>query len=188
VLISKISFIFSLEEESKMELGSKLKKLRKEHNYSQNQLADKLNVTAQAVSKWENDKCAPDIINLVQLSDLYNVSLDYLIKSDKELQSHLSLENNRLKVMKYFILCISLIVIFVLFILIKSQFFMFGHGLGTWILIVCLLGFSVSIFFSLYCYIIKKKYFISLWIAFLMLSCIVCLTSFYDYIMKVIFS
>lgn len=94
-----------------MELGSKLKKLRKEHNYSQNQLADKLNVTAQAVSKWENDKCAPDIINLVQLSDLYNVSLDYLIKSDKELQNHLSLENNRLKVMKYFILCISLIVI-----------------------------------------------------------------------------
>ncbi|WP_255255282.1 helix-turn-helix domain-containing protein [Bacillus pseudomycoides] len=171
-----------------MELGNKLKELRKEHNYSQNQLADKLNVTAQAVSKWENNKCAPDIINLIQLSDLYNVSLDYLIKSDKELQSQLSVENIRLKVLKYFILCISLILIFVLFILIKSQFFMFGHGLGTWILIVCLLIFTVSIFFSLYCYIVKKNHFISLWIAFLMLSCIVCLTSFYDYIMKVIFS
>ncbi|MBG9598888.1 helix-turn-helix domain-containing protein [Bacillus mycoides] len=170
-----------------MELGNKLKELRKEHNYSQNQLADKLNVTAQAISKWENNRCAPDIINLVQLSNLYNVSLDYLIKSDKELQSHLSLENNRLKVMKYFILCISLIVIFVLFILIKSQFFMFRHGPATWIFIVCLLGFSISILFSLYRYIIKKNYFISFWIAFLMLGCIVFWDVFYNYIIRMLF-
>jgi len=59
-----------------MELGDKLKKLRKDRNYSQNQLADKLYVTAQAISKWENNKSVPDIINLVNLSDLYDVSLD----------------------------------------------------------------------------------------------------------------
>ena len=125
--ISKISFIVLLKEGIQVKLGTKLKKLRKDHNYSQNQLAEKLNVTAQA------------IINLVQLSDLYNVSLDYLIKSDKELQNQLSLKNIRLKTLKYFILCTSLFTIFVLFIIIKSQFFMFGHGRGTWILFTCIL-------------------------------------------------
>ncbi|MGG3450557.1 helix-turn-helix domain-containing protein [Domibacillus aminovorans] len=44
-----------------MELGDKLKKLRQENGYSQNQLADKLHVTAQAVSKWENNKSVPDV-------------------------------------------------------------------------------------------------------------------------------
>ncbi|MEK4504310.1 MULTISPECIES: helix-turn-helix domain-containing protein [unclassified Bacillus (in: firmicutes)] len=171
-----------------MELGNKLKKLRKDHNYSQNQLAEKLNVTAQAISKWENDKCAPDIINLVQLSDLYNVSLDYLIKADKELQNQLSLKNIRLKTLKYFILCTSLFTLFVLFIIIKSQFFMFGHGRGTWILFICILIFAFSTFFSLYRYIIKKSYFISLWISLFMLSCIVILNMFYQYIMDIIIS
>ncbi|MEH6857834.1 helix-turn-helix domain-containing protein [Priestia megaterium] len=52
-----------------MNLGDKLKELRKEHNYSQQQLAEKLHVTAQAISKWENNKSVPDIINLVQLSE-----------------------------------------------------------------------------------------------------------------------
>ncbi|WP_018393304.1 helix-turn-helix transcriptional regulator [Bacillus sp. 37MA] len=53
-----------------MELGDKLKKLRQENGYSQNELADKLHVTAQAVSKWENNKSIPDIINLVLVQKL----------------------------------------------------------------------------------------------------------------------
>ncbi|WNS78752.1 helix-turn-helix transcriptional regulator [Domibacillus sp. DTU_2020_1001157_1_SI_ALB_TIR_016] len=71
-----------------MELGDKLKKLRQENGYSQNDLADKLHVTAQAISKWENNKSIPDITNLVQLSDVYNISLDSLIKPDKKLQKN----------------------------------------------------------------------------------------------------
>ncbi|WP_211251469.1 helix-turn-helix domain-containing protein [Carnobacterium inhibens] len=132
-----------------MELGDKLKSLRKEHNYSQNQLADKLYVTAQAISKWENNKSVPDIINLVGLSDLYNVSLDYLIKSDKELQSKLSIGTIRLKIFKWFVFSIILISLFLIITLAKAQFFMFQHGIGTWLVMGCILLYPFY-FLSLY--------------------------------------
>lgn len=170
-----------------MELGDKLKSLRKEHNYSQNQLADKLYVTAQAISKWENNKSVPDIINLVGLSDLYNVSLDYLIKSDKELQSKLSIGTIRLKIFKGFVFSVILISLFLIIILAKAQFFMFQHGIGTWLFMGCILLFILSLFLSLYCYIVKKDHFIFLWIALLTLSALICLSIFYDYIIAVLF-
>ncbi|MFB7142797.1 helix-turn-helix domain-containing protein [Gottfriedia sp. NPDC056225] len=168
-----------------MELGDKLKMLRKEHKYSQNDLAEKLYVTAQAISKWENNKSVPDIINLVQLSELYDVSLDFLIKSDKELQSKLSLDNIRLKVFRYFVLSIILVITLPMIILIKAQFFTSAHGLGTWLFVGCGLLFIIFVFLSLYCYITKKKHFIFSWISLLMLSFIVFLGFFYNYIMVV---
>ncbi|MGG3609689.1 helix-turn-helix transcriptional regulator [Priestia megaterium] len=103
-----------------MNLGDKLKELRKEHNYSQQQLAEKLHVTAQAISKWENNKSVPDIINLVQLSEAYNISLDYLIKSDKQLQKKLSINNIRLKVFNFFVAAFILVMILTFSILIKA--------------------------------------------------------------------
>ncbi|UJF36031.1 helix-turn-helix domain-containing protein [Paenibacillus hexagrammi] len=169
-----------------MEIGDKLKKLRKEHNYSQNDLAEKLHVTAQAISKWENNKSVPDIINLVQLSELYNVSLDYLIKSDKELQSKLSLGNFRLEIFRYLVLSIVLVLILPVIILTKAQFFTSSHGLGTWLFIGCGLLFIIFVFLSLYSYITKKKHFIFSWISLLMLSFIVFLGFFYNYIMAVL--
>jgi len=64
-----------------------LKKLSKEKNISQEQLAEKLNISRQAISKWESGKAYPDIDNLILLRDIFNVSLDELIvneKADKE--------------------------------------------------------------------------------------------------------
>jgi transcriptional regulator with XRE-family HTH domain len=171
-----------------MNLGDKLKTLRKEHNYSQQQLAEKLHVTAQAISKWENNKSVPDIINLVQLSEVYDSSLDYLIKSDKQLQKKLSINNVHLKVFNFFVLAIILVMILATSILVKAQFFTSQHSLGGWLVVG--LGFLLIIFtfLSLYCYIVKKKYFIFLWSAFLMLVSIVFLGLFYDYIMELLFS
>lgn len=176
-----------MKEERQMNLGDKLKELRKEHNYSQQQLAEKLHVTAQAISKWENNKSVPDIINLVQLSEVYNISLDYLIKSDKQLQKKLSTNNIRLKVFNFFVLAFILVMILASSVLIKAQFFMSQHSLGGWLIIS--LGFLLIIFtfLSLYCYIVKKKYFIFLWSAFLTLGCIVFIGLFYDYIMQLLF-
>lgn len=62
-----------------MDLGSRIKKLRKENNLSQEQLAEKLNVSRQAISKWESNKAYPDIDNLILLRDIFNVTLDDLI-------------------------------------------------------------------------------------------------------------
>lgn len=170
-----------------MNLGDKLRKLRKENNYSQQQLAEKLHVTAQAISKWENNKSVPDIINLVQLSELYDSSLDYLIKSDKQLQKKLSINNIRLKVFNFFVLAFILVMILTTSVLIKAQFFMYQHSLGGWLVVGFGFLFIIFTFLSLYCYIVKKKYFIFLWSAFLTLGCIVFIGLFYDYIIELLF-
>lgn len=78
-----------------MEFGSKLKKLREEHNLSQEELAQQLNVSRQAVYKWEAHKGYPDIHNLIRLSDMFDVTIDDLIRSDKKLQDKISIDEER---------------------------------------------------------------------------------------------
>ncbi len=63
-----------------MGMSERLQKLRKQESYSQEQLAEKLGVTRQAISKWESDQGNPDINNIIKLSEVYNVSTDYLLK------------------------------------------------------------------------------------------------------------
>ena len=89
-----------------MDLSQKLKKLRKEKNLSQQQLARTLKVTGQAVSKWENGKSYPDILNLINISNIFNVSLDELIKEDKEVQKSLY---NKGKIKNIYIVILGLI-------------------------------------------------------------------------------
>ena len=59
-----------------IEIANRLQKLRKENGYSQEELADKLGISRQAVSKWERAESSPDTDNLIVLARLYNVSLD----------------------------------------------------------------------------------------------------------------
>lgn len=63
--------------------GEHLKELRERKNISQEQVARELNISRQAISKWENNKAFPDIDNLVELSNLYDVSLDELVGREK---------------------------------------------------------------------------------------------------------
>lgn len=65
-----------------MELGKQIKKYRTEANLSQEGLADKIFVSRQTISNWENDKNYPDIKSLVLMSEVFQVSLDHLIKGD----------------------------------------------------------------------------------------------------------
>ena len=65
-----------------MEFYEKLQKLRKENGMSQEELATRLNVSRQAVSKWENGQGFPETEKLLTISNLYGVSLDYLLKSE----------------------------------------------------------------------------------------------------------
>jgi transcriptional regulator with XRE-family HTH domain len=62
-----------------MSLGDKLLDLRKKAGLSQEEVADKLDVSRQTVSKWETDQTVPELIKVKLLSKLYNVSYDYLI-------------------------------------------------------------------------------------------------------------
>ena len=66
-------------DETGITLGEKLKSARKSARLTQEQLAEKLLVSRQAITKWEADKGMPDIENLKQLSKLLNISIDYLL-------------------------------------------------------------------------------------------------------------
>lgn len=67
-----------------MELGKEIKKYRGELGLSQEMLAEKIFVSRQTVSNWENDKNYPDINSLLRLSEVFQVSIDILIKGDVE--------------------------------------------------------------------------------------------------------
>ena len=65
-----------------MTLGEKLSKLRKEYNYTQEQLAEILGVSRQSISKWESDTAFPETEKLIELGKLFKCSMDYLLKED----------------------------------------------------------------------------------------------------------
>lgn len=61
-------------------IGDKIKMLRRKRKLTQSQLANELNVTAQAVSKWEKGLSYPDIETIIKISKLFDVTTDYLLK------------------------------------------------------------------------------------------------------------
>ena len=67
-----------------MELGKQIKRNRQEAQLSQEELADRVYVSRQTISNWENDKSYPDVNSLVLLSEIFQISLDNLIKGDIE--------------------------------------------------------------------------------------------------------
>lgn len=72
-----------------MEIGKKLKQARLGAKLTQEQAAERLFVSRQTISNWENEKTYPDIASVVRLSDLYSISLDELLKGDEKMLEHL---------------------------------------------------------------------------------------------------
>ena len=87
--------------------GQRLSRLRKEHELTQNDIAEKLNISAQAISKWENDLTSPDIDSLIRLADIFNISLDELM--GREVSSTLYLEKEERKDINKMIFKISIV-------------------------------------------------------------------------------
>lgn len=67
-----------------MSSGDKLAKLRKDHNYTQEQLAEILDVSRQAISKWESGGAYPETDKLIKLAELYDCSVDFLLNDETE--------------------------------------------------------------------------------------------------------
>ena len=80
-----------------MEIGKKLKNARIEAGLTQEKAAEKIDVSRQTISNWENEKSYPDIISIIALSDLYSVSLDELLKGDQKMAEHLEESTNVVK-------------------------------------------------------------------------------------------
>lgn len=77
-----------------MRLGEKIAKARKNINLTQDQLAESLEVTRQTISKWESDLAYPETAKISKLSEVLNVSCDYLLKDDKPVKVELSIYNS----------------------------------------------------------------------------------------------
>lgn len=98
------------------QIGSIIKDIRKKNNLTQNEFASILGVTFQAVSKWENDKSIPDITILKDISNKFNVDLNYLISGKK-------VNINK----KSFFKKNMIIITFIIFIIISVCLFLFFH-------------------------------------------------------------
>lgn len=70
----------------KMNFADKLRELRTNNRYSQEQLAEKLCVSRQAISKWETGESLPDIDKAMMISDFFGVTMDYLLKDKENIQ------------------------------------------------------------------------------------------------------
>ena len=103
-----------------MEIGRKLKEARQMRGLTQENVAEKLNVSRQTISNWETEKFYPDILYVLQLSDLYQVSLDELLKGDERMIQHLEDSTNVVKsnqkILLAFICNICLLFLFFIFV------------------------------------------------------------------------
>ena len=73
-----------------MNIGDKIKNARMKANFTQEQVAEVLGVSRQTISSWENGKTYPDIVSVVKMSDLYGISLDYLLKEEIPMRNYLN--------------------------------------------------------------------------------------------------
>lgn len=117
-----------------MEIGQKLKDARIASGLTQEGAAEKINVSRQTISNWENEKTYPDIISVIKLSDIYSISLDELLKGDKKMMEHLEEDTNIVKSNKRLILAIManvfLLILFLLFngLIVKNSYLIMGSA------------------------------------------------------------
>ena len=86
-------------------IAEKIKNARIQNNYTQEQTAEKLMVSRQTISNWENGKSLPDILSLIRMSELYHLSLDDLLKGDqllmKKIEKDVMAVNANKKIIKF---------------------------------------------------------------------------------------
>ena len=105
-----------------MEIGKKLKDARMRSGFTQESVAEKVNVSRQTISNWENEKSYPDIISVIELSNLYSISLDELLKGDEKMMEHLEESTNVVKSTRKLIGAILLNIITVILLVTLSMF------------------------------------------------------------------
>ena len=109
-----------------MEIERKLREAREASGLTQEQVAEKVMVSRQTISNWENGKSLPDIASIMNLSDLYHISLDELLKEDQRVKNKIENDENIANHNEKVILTTA-IYAFILLIV---------HHLGTWLGII----------------------------------------------------
>lgn len=105
-----------------MEIEKKLKDARVKAGLTQEQVAEKIMVSRQTISNWENGKSLPDIVSIMNLSDLYQISLDELLKGDKKMKEKMEKDVKVAKGNTRLILTTAIIFLVVVIIYTTSTF------------------------------------------------------------------
>ena len=88
-----------------MNIGNKIKNAREENKLTQTQASESLMVSRQTISNWENGKSLPDILSVIRMSELYQISLDELLKGDKammdKIEKDIEISKTEKKIIKY---------------------------------------------------------------------------------------
>lgn len=135
-----------------MELGKQIKKYRIENELSQEDLANKIYVTRQSISNWENDKTYPDVNSLVLLSEIFQVSIDELIKGDLNKMKETIKKEETLKFNQYGLIFSVLLIVSIVSILPLTMLLGY-YGLIPWIFI-----YSVTMFYAFKVEKLKKQH------------------------------
>ena len=129
-----------------MALGERIRDERKKRGLSQEELADILNVSRQAITKWETDRGIPDIANLIRISEEFEISLDELIKGDNSVKRKIIYDNSMKRWHLLVVVYLLAIVAYIAYFALLNRIFMVGFLIAT----LFMLGFELRI-------IIKEK-------------------------------
>ena len=129
-----------------MTLGERIRDERKKRGLSQEELADILNVSRQAITKWETDRGIPDIANLIRISEEFEISLDELIKGDNSVKRKIIYDNSMKRWHLLVVVYLLAIVAYVAYFALLYRIFMVGFLIAT----LFMLGFELRI-------VIKEK-------------------------------
>lgn len=105
-----------------MQIGDKLKNARANVFLTQEDVAENIHVSRQTISNWENNRSYPDIISIILLSDLYQVSLDELLKGDKKMIEYLNESTDVVSSNRKLITASILNIIMFIFLILFNQF------------------------------------------------------------------
>ena len=113
------------------EVGTRIKQLRKEKGLTQEQLAEKLNVSRQAITKWETDTGITDVANLIAISDEFGLSLDELIKGDVAVKKKIIADSSAKKWHILVIVYLLAIVAYIAYFAVCHRILMIGFLIAT---------------------------------------------------------
>lgn len=132
-----------------MEIEKKLKDARVNAGLTQEQLAEKIMVSRQTISNWENGKSLPDIVSIIKLSDLYQISLDDLLKGDKKMREKIEKDvkdarDNKRLILTTAILLLAAVIIYLVSTFVGGAFHDFCAGAIQWIILGIGIAFAVT--------------------------------------------
>lgn len=110
-----------------MELGNKIKYYRGEKEFSQEELAERVYVSRQTISNWENNKSYPDINSIVLLSEIFEISIDNLIKGDVE-QMQKEINSEEVKKLNFYATMMGILMLAALILLMPMLKFIGLYG------------------------------------------------------------